>query len=50
MKIEINITKNEKEHLRGCNSKYDACGYVQRIIKKVERALKKESKNVMMGK
>lgn len=40
MKIEINITKEEAEHLRNCNSEINACFFVESIIKKVKTRIK----------
>jgi len=41
MKITINVTKKEKEHLDGCNSYHDACGEVIDVMEKVKKELLK---------
>lgn len=40
MKIEINITKKEYEHLKDCLGYYDACGITTAIMKRIIRKLK----------
>lgn len=45
MEIKININKPDAEHLKYCGSKHDACDTIERIINKIERAIKNEKKN-----
>ena len=35
MKIQINLTKEEIEHLKNCDSYYGACSFVENIIIKI---------------
>ena len=40
MKITINLTKEEREHLINCDYYIDTCGTVSNIINKVKKASK----------
>jgi len=41
MKIEINIPKKWLEHLKNCDSHYDACWTIERIINRIKSEYKK---------
>ena len=42
MKITINLTKKEMEHLLPEHTFYDCCGYVQDIMIKIQKECKKQ--------
>ena len=44
MKITINITKKQVEHLMGCNSYHDACGEVVDIMEDVKKKIRNYKK------
>lgn len=39
MKVTINLTKKEIEHLDGCIGHYDACDIVENIIEKIKKEI-----------
>jgi hypothetical protein len=42
VKIQINISNKDINHLENCMSEIDACGYVEDVIRKVKKAIRKE--------
>jgi hypothetical protein len=39
IKIEIYLTERQKQHLKTCDSHYDACDTVTTIIERIKRKL-----------
>lgn len=37
MKVTINVSRKEIEHLRDRDSEFDACGVVEDIVKRVKK-------------
>jgi hypothetical protein len=40
MKVTINITKGEAEHLKNCTSYHDACEDTVHVIEKILKAIR----------
>jgi hypothetical protein len=50
MKVIINITKHEFEHIQDCTTFYESCGEVESIMKKLQRTARLIKKKLMREK
>jgi hypothetical protein len=48
MRITINLSKNDAEHIKNCMSHYDACGTITILVDKIKKEIQnKEMRKIM---